>query len=72
MFARYPPLTNLKRFMMRQMFVVPLGFSRPVSVEAERAARKRTKVVKLLALALVIVTAGYFGPSLGVRFGGWY
>jgi hypothetical protein len=69
---RYPPLTQMKRYIMRQMFTTSLSFSRPTSVEAERSTRQRARLLKWLSLAAVIIVAGYFGPSVGFKIGGWY
>ena len=57
---------------MKQMFVVPLAFSRPTSVEGEKAARRRARLVKVLGVVVAVLVAGYFGRSGGYTLGGWY
>ena len=70
--GRYPPLTAAKRKLANRMFVVPLAFSRPTSVEGEKAARRRARLLKWLAAVTVVLAAAYFGRSVVFEIGGWY
>jgi aldehyde dehydrogenase (NAD+) len=65
MSIRYPPMRDLNKKIFKFLLCAGVPFARPISVEHERAKRRRAKIVKVLAWVLVLLLGGMFGAGYG-------
>lgn len=73
MTVRYPPLTPRKKQIINNMFVVPLAFSRPTSVEGEKASRRRRRLIKWVGALAVVLAVNLIVRGKGAFEGrGWW